>query len=117
MSASMVEITMMLLSIAIFLNALLLTSSIPYMSRERKRKIIFEIAYSLVWEAERIWGNEMGAIKKAHVKAKLYIAISTMPILRDCVIKEKFVDEVVESAVDKMMEYINESKLRKTPNS
>jgi len=111
----MEELTMLLLAVAIFLNALLLTSSIPYMSRERKRKLLFEIAYSLVWEAERIWGTEMGAIKKAHVKAKLYIAISSMPILRDCVIKEHFVNEVVEAAVSKMIEYIEEANIRKTP--
>lgn len=107
----MTELSYILLSVAIFVNALLLSSYVPYLSSERKRQIIFEIAYSLVWEAERVWGGTMGDIKRAHVKAKLYITISTIPMLRHSISNECFIDSLIEEAVEKMTKYTNEDKL------
>jgi hypothetical protein len=88
------------------LNALLFSSTIPFASKKRKRQIIFDIAYSLVWEAKRVWGENDGHIKRAYVKAKLYIIISTMPILQRCVMEEQYIEDVIQEAYDKMTKYL-----------
>ena len=89
------------------LNALLFSSTFPPMSKQRRRQIVFDIAYSLVWEAKRVWGEDDGHIKKAYVKAKLYIVLSTMPSMKQCIVTEECVEGVIEDAYAKMKEFLS----------
>lgn len=95
----MTELIAIIFSVSIVLNAILLTSSIPYVSKTRKRQITFDIAYSMVWDAERVWrGKKLGHIRKANVKAKLYIVLSTMPIFKSSIIDKDYIEEIIEEA-------------------
>lgn len=101
----MIELALALVSISIILNALLLSANIPFVSLTKKRKIVADIAYSLVWEAERVWGADKGAVKRAHVKAKLYITLSSLPILKGFILQEVYIDKVIDEALAKMTDY------------
>lgn len=104
------ELTLIIVSLTMLLNALLFSSTIPFISQKRKRQIIFDIAYSLVWEAKRVWGENEGHIKKAHVRAKLYILISSIPAMQRSIVKQDFIEQVIEEAYAKMAEYLDGHK-------
>lgn len=104
----MLDINIILVGLLLVTNTLLMAQSMPHMSAKRKAEIVFEIAYSLVWEAERLWGDKSGPIKRAYVKAKFYILVSSLPTFRYSIIDGNKVDEVINQAVDLMQKYKSE---------
>ena len=106
----MVDLNIILVALLLATNTMLMASSLPYISAKRKEEIVFDIAYSLVWDAERLWGGKSGHIKRAYVKAKLYVIISAMPTFRNSIIDRDKVENTIDRAIEVMHKFMNEGK-------
>lgn len=109
----MISLEAIIIGSVLLLNTLMMSPFFPFVPQKRKKEIIFAVAYSLVWEAERTWDGwkeKTGHIKRAHVKAKLYVIVSAMPLFRYCIIKEELVDEVIDQAYLAMEAFRKEGK-------
>jgi hypothetical protein len=107
-TSELLILTNILIGLVVLVNLLTLSTLTPILSRQKKHDILFDIAYALAWDAERIWGEGVGDIKKAQVKANLYIITSSMPMLRTYVLHDGYLDAVIREAVTKVRGYMNE---------
>lgn len=98
-----------LLLTCIVINVLLFLTQIPILSNKKKRERVLDIAYALVLEAEKAWGSGTGAIKRAQVKAKLYITVYGMPHLRQCIRSRSAVDSIIDDAIKLKDKYVAEN--------
>ena len=106
----MIDLNIILVALLLITNTMLMATSMPFMSTKRKEEIVFDIAYSLVWDAERLWGGKSGHIKRAYVKAKLYVIISAMPTFRNSIIDRDKVENTIDRAIEVMHKFMNEGK-------
>jgi len=106
----MVDFEVILISMLLAINAVMVVITNPIISTKRKEEIVFDIAYSLVWDAERIWGSKSGHIKRIYVKAKLYIILSGMSVFRNSLIKKESIECTIDKAVELMQNYISEEQ-------
>lgn len=108
----MIDTSILLVGLLLVTNMMLMTTTMPYLPKKRKDEIVLDIAYSLVWEAERLWGGKTGRIKRAFVKAKLYVTVSTMPTFRSTIISGDEVERMIDIAVGLMHKYVEEENTR-----
>jgi len=76
----------------------------------KKIPVARKIALALVIEAEAKYGSGTGDIKYAEVVGKLY---SLLPGTLKIFISEKFIDTLIEDAVQFMKEKLGETKIQK----
>lgn len=106
----MLDTSTLLVGLLLITNLMLMAPTMPYLPKKRKHEIVLDIAYSLVWEAERLWGAKTGHIKRAYVKAKLYVIISAMPSFRTSIINKQSVENTIDEAYAIMQKYMDEVK-------
>lgn len=107
----MISFEAIVIASVLLLNTLMMSPFVPFVSKRRKKEIVFSIAYSLVWEAERTWNGwneKTGHVKRAHVKAKLYVIVSAMPVFRYCILSEPLVNEIIDKAYAAMKTFKDE---------
>ena len=104
------ETVLVLIHVIAIANLFMAFQYVPHVCTKKKHDMLLDITYSLVWDAERIWGKDVGEVKRAQVKARLYIITSTMPILRNFVLKEDYVNSIIDEAVGRMNAYMSEHK-------
>lgn len=85
------------------------------LSKEQKKAFvttqISEMVLNLVAEAEKLYGSKTGEIKRSYVYNKIYEAI---PQLKDLISQDelsKFVDNVIDSALEKIREIAERKKI------
>lgn len=76
----------------------------------KKIPVARKIALALVIEAEAKYGSGTGDIKYAEVVGKIY---SLLPFTLKIFISEKFIDTLIEDAVQFMKEKLGEAKIQK----
>lgn len=108
----MIDFNILLIA-ALLANSIVTSTNMSYMYIPQKRKdeIVFDIAYSLVWEAERLYGAKSGLIKHAYVKAKMYVILSAMPPFRNSIIDGVKLGASITRAVAAMHQYMSEVKV------
>jgi hypothetical protein len=106
------SVAITVLGITIALNALVMLYTIPFAKKDKKHQIMYDITYSLVWEADRVWESSTGHVRRAYVKAKLYVIASGMPLLRNYVLKEEYVEQTIDEALQRMNQYRSEQNKR-----
>ena len=89
----------------ILLVSLVLVAVIAYLLVRGKKDIVYKILYSLVNEAEKIFGAGTGKLKFAYVMEKAY---ALLPAVIKVVITYKTFEKWIESAVTKMKEDLKE---------
>lgn len=89
----------------ILLACLVLVGVIAFLLVRGKKEIIFKILYSLVNEAEKIYGAGMGKLKFAYVMEKAY---ALLPAVVRLVITYKTFERWIEDAVTEMKEHLKE---------
>lgn len=104
----MQDLISVVLLTCIVMNILLFSIQIPILTSKHKRERVLDIAYALVLEAEKAWGGDTGAIKRAQVKAKLYITVSTLAELRPFLRKKTAVDSIIDEAIARKDLYVAE---------
>ena len=89
----------------ILLACLVIVAFIAFLLVRGKKDIIFKILYSLVNEAEEIFGSGTGKLKFAYVMEKAY---ALLPAMVRLVITYKTFERWIENAVAKMKEDLAE---------
>lgn len=98
--------TFILLLVLISANIAVMYTQYPRLSVAKKREKVLDIAYAFVLDAERTWGVGNEDIKRAQVKARLYVTVYNVPQLR-CVVNDKaFVERAISVGEERMKEYI-----------
>lgn len=104
----MIDINIILVALLLLTNAMVFASYMPFMSQKRRQEIVYDIAYSLVWEAERLYGAKSGLIKHAYVKAKMYVILSAMPTFRNSIIDGAKLEVTIGKAIQAVQAYMQE---------
>lgn len=93
----MTVISYILLVLIVF-NTLVMLRQTHYVPKEIKVKRMKELAVTAVYDAERLWGEDMDTVKHAHAKTYTYLKASTVPYLRRYASKQGFLTECVDEA-------------------
>ena len=104
-------ILLVILAVLIMFNTVVMVKSVIYIPRKEKCQKVLTIAKSIVLEAERLWGEDLEEVKKAHVKAKLYLIITGIPYLRRFALENKTMDTIVEEAFNSITGYLKDNPL------
>ena len=89
----------------ILLASLVLVAVIVFLLVRGKREIVYKILYSLVNEAEKLYGSGTGKLKFAYVMEKAY---ALLPAVIKVVLTYKTFEKWIENAVAKMKEDLAE---------
>ena len=68
------------------------------------KEYLRDLAFKLVTDAELKYGSQTGELKYAFVHSKL-------PVMLSLIFSEKFVSELIEDAVDKLKDYLDDGLL------
>lgn len=95
-----------ILVIAILAVLVIVCVALLFIAKGRYRKIAKQILLSLVVTAEKAFGGKTGEIKFSYVAERLY---SIMPSLVRLLFSEKDIANMIEEAVDRMKQYLNDT--------
>ena len=89
------------------ISAVLIVAGMVILLRKGAKKSLKEILFYLVTQAESVFGGGTGEIKFASVVTWLY---ERMPSSLCCVLTQKEISDLIESAVTRMKEYLSQNE-------